>query len=685
MNLRFLYQYVTDDNIKMGNYASKKSTVHAVKQSTDVDQEIRRIIYAMSTDLSICSSTIMNSVHLPKEEICLPIQSMWKTTQSAAHGGFTVTQTSDQPATVTIIAGQKQFLCNRGLLVSNSDYFKTIFETDMQEKHTGHVNLDTIDAESFEIIYNFMSLGYTKFKSEQLYSVMYAVEYLLIDRLANALIDAVSTRVVRRDVTESVDLFLAADTFHSFQKLRQQAFTKLCWDFTRLIESEELYHLPREVLQELVSSPRLNVSSELDIFTAIIMWTDHEPATRRSFLNGLLQHVRLPLINIGDRVKIIKPILSRFEISLDALESDGIYEAQVDKCAVAMRRKPDHLSTLMKPRIRMGTERILLAAKICAVNPNIRYSSVKWFLVDPRAGMADDGLFLTDFKELENMQSLDTISVVGDGKVIYTRDYKSAPHIHVINLETRERSTIPCPHPRTSSREASLKGISKSSKKNNEVLLLGLLDNCLFALVIEKLFGKSLTLYSCNLETKEWQFRSILSTTHCFDEPSGIFYGGLLYIFTYITKDRRVAGPVNHFEVHAFDPRTDVCSMRSYPEPLKPLTVVGMADRWIYLVPTFGHDCVYRYNTVNWDVSKVTDSMPCDHEGINDITRAIFVIECRLLCAFIEAGHERMNLCAYLLVNEHWTEILQMPLNIGITIPDNCKKLVEVQLKGFCI
>ncbi|XP_071965236.1 uncharacterized protein [Antedon mediterranea] len=666
----------------MGNYTSKKSTIHVVRQTTDVDQEIRRIIYAMSTDLSTCSSTIMNSVRLPKEEICLPIRGMWKTSQSQ----FIVTQTSDLPATVTIIAGQKKFLCNRGLLASNSDYFKTIFETDMREKHTGHVSLDGIDAESFEVIYNFMRLGHTKFKSEQLYSIMYAVEYLLIDRLATALIDAVSTRVVRRDVTESVDLFLAADTFHSFQKLRQQAFTKLCWDFTRLIESDELHHLPREVLLELVSSPRLNVSSELDIFTAIITWTDHSPSNRRSFLNGLLQHVRLPLINIGDRVKIIQPILSRFKISLEALESDGIYEAQVDKCAVAMRRKPDQLSSLMKPRIRMGTERILLAAKICAVNPNIRYSSVKWFLVDPRAGMADDGLFLTDFKELENMQSLDTISIVGEGKVIYTRDFKSAPHIHVINMETRERTTIPCPLPRTgSSRETPLKTLGKSnSKKNNEVLLLGLLDNCLFALVIEKLFGKSLTLYSCNIETKEWEFRTILYTTHFFDEPSGIFYGGLLYIFTYISKDRRVSGPVNHFEVHAFDPRTDVCSMRSYSEPLKPLTVVGMADQWIYLVPTFGHDCVYRYNTVNWDVSKVTDSMPCDHEGVNDITRAIFVIECRLLCAFIEAGPERMKLCAYLLVNDLWTEILQMPL-IGVTIPDNCKKLVEVQLKGFCI
>ena len=64
-----------------------------------------------------------------------------------------------------------------------------------------------------------------------------------------------------------------------------------------VVENEEFLLLPIEQLIEICRSEELNVTTEEQVYQAVMAWVKYNIAERRQHLSLALQHVRMPLLS----------------------------------------------------------------------------------------------------------------------------------------------------------------------------------------------------------------------------------------------------------------------------------------------------------------------------------------------------------------------------------------------------
>ena len=66
------------------------------------------------------------------------------------------------------------------------------------------------------------------------------------------------------------------------------------------VKSKDFPSLSREQISRLISSDKLLVSSEREVYKAVVSWVAHEPKNRSSLLPALLQHVHFHLMSMDE-------------------------------------------------------------------------------------------------------------------------------------------------------------------------------------------------------------------------------------------------------------------------------------------------------------------------------------------------------------------------------------------------
>ena len=63
------------------------------------------------------------------------------------------------------------------------------------------------------------------------------------------------------------------------------------------MNTQEFLILPPEEVGKLLASDDLNIQNEEIIYSALIMWINHDIANRKKYLAKLMSHIRLPLMS----------------------------------------------------------------------------------------------------------------------------------------------------------------------------------------------------------------------------------------------------------------------------------------------------------------------------------------------------------------------------------------------------
>lgn len=71
----------------------------------------------------------------------------------------------------------------------------------------------------------------------------------------------------------------------------------------QVCKNQEFYQLSSDQLANLLKSDDLNVTSEEDVFNALMSWIQHDAATREKSIPDLLALIRLPLLPPGVCIK----------------------------------------------------------------------------------------------------------------------------------------------------------------------------------------------------------------------------------------------------------------------------------------------------------------------------------------------------------------------------------------------
>lgn len=194
---------------------------------------------------------------------------------------------------ITIHVEDSHFSAHRIVLCASIPYFHSMFTHDMMESRQREVTIKGIDPSAMESLIQFAYSGKIAIHSGNVHSLMFGASYLQLNQVREACAEYLKQRLESSNVL-SVRAFAENLSCISLKESAEEYLEK---HFTEVSQEEEFLSLELSQIGELLSRDQLCVSSEEQIFEALIRWVKKDPELRSIYLPGLLSKVRLPLLS----------------------------------------------------------------------------------------------------------------------------------------------------------------------------------------------------------------------------------------------------------------------------------------------------------------------------------------------------------------------------------------------------
>ncbi|XP_058803935.1 kelch-like protein 18 [Phymastichus coffea] len=194
---------------------------------------------------------------------------------------------------VTLKVDDESFSAHRLVLAATIPYFNGMFLNDMAESKQKTITLQGFDSTALEAFINYAYSGRIILTNDNVQSIMIGASFLGLLQVKNACADFLKSRFHPHNV---LGIRNFADML-SCTPLLDQSNKYIHRYFEDVSQSEEFLGLPFDELRDLVSNDDLNISSEKEVFEAVIRWLKHDAEARKDKLPELLALVRLPLLS----------------------------------------------------------------------------------------------------------------------------------------------------------------------------------------------------------------------------------------------------------------------------------------------------------------------------------------------------------------------------------------------------
>jgi len=202
---------------------------------------------------------------------------------------------------------------NRAVLAYNSPVFKAMLYGQMREGNKDNKEPIEITDIPYETFYFMMEYMYTgsmrKVEQGMCIPVLYAAKKYQLLNLQQKCIDMFLTNVTCSDVYQFINT-LSLDNPWSYQDDIRQ----LCLEFIELngddfLKSEQFSKLPKEIVIDIIKSPILSVTSEMNVFDAIMNWIECYNSRTKSkrkkikttdMKKELFPYIRFTNMTVGD-------------------------------------------------------------------------------------------------------------------------------------------------------------------------------------------------------------------------------------------------------------------------------------------------------------------------------------------------------------------------------------------------
>ncbi|XP_057673478.1 kelch-like protein 3 isoform X1 [Corythoichthys intestinalis] len=192
---------------------------------------------------------------------------------------------------VTLCCGGQEFPCHRIVLASFSNYFQTMFKTNLKESKQDRVAINGAEPQMIGML---VSYAYTA----EVYISKTNVQALLA---AANLMDVMAVRDAccrfmerQMDETNCVGIHCFAEA-HSCKLLEKQSMDYILEHFSSVCLQEEFLTLCVDKLVEILDSDFLHVAREELVFEAVMLWLNKCPTRKQSF-EKVFENIRLSLI-----------------------------------------------------------------------------------------------------------------------------------------------------------------------------------------------------------------------------------------------------------------------------------------------------------------------------------------------------------------------------------------------------
>ena len=263
----------------------------------------------------------------------------------------------------------KKFEVHKVILVSCSDYFRSMFTSGMKESNQSEIELKGVTCKGLEKVLEVIYTSTTMLEGDDIFDVIAAATHLQV----TPVIEFCERNFLSGMTTGNFYDFISTAKLYSMGNALRQIDIFIAQNLLQIARENTLHLLTYDQMMNCLKSPHLRLR-EIEIFQVAWEWLRQDPAHERHAV-PLMSNIRFPLINPEDlvtRVQSIEMMMSRPELQQMVLWALNYH--------VVPHKQPLHVG--IHTQMRSWVERLV---------------SVGGRQIHPHPGLHDD-LFLFDQK-----------------------------------------------------------------------------------------------------------------------------------------------------------------------------------------------------------------------------------------------------------------------------------------------
>ena len=202
---------------------------------------------------------------------------------------------------VSLLVGDEEFRVHRAVLAGGSPYFSAMFTGSMEESRLSRVSLHHVSAGAVRVLLDYLYTSRVLVTRDNVQDLLPAADQWQLEWVCTVCCDFLKSQL---DTSNCLGIRAFASA-HCCTDLKVAAETFAQQHYLVVQEGAEFLQLDMAEFAELLQSEDLNVETEEQVFESVMMWVEHDVASRHAHLSSLLQHIRLPLL---DRNYLVKKV-----------------------------------------------------------------------------------------------------------------------------------------------------------------------------------------------------------------------------------------------------------------------------------------------------------------------------------------------------------------------------------------
>jgi len=190
---------------------------------------------------------------------------------------------------ITLVAEGREIRAHKTVLAACSPYFASMFMSNLKERYQDVIELKNITFQSLETLISFCYTSRLEVPGERIFDLLTAADMLQFLVIKESTCVYISSKVTP---SNCIEISVFADV-HNCNALKEFSETFARENFRHVSRSEAFKEADFSQVYQLMSSPSLGITSEKDVFEAMMFWIKHDQDAREEYLASLLSLVRL--------------------------------------------------------------------------------------------------------------------------------------------------------------------------------------------------------------------------------------------------------------------------------------------------------------------------------------------------------------------------------------------------------
>ena len=199
-------------------------------------------------------------------------------------------RTAGEFTDVTLVVGMTNIPANRVILSCCSEFFRTMFQTQMRERYDTQINITAdLDENSVKALIDFIYTGKITINNENVMHLIKASDYLHLDEPKQFCIEFLDSILS----LATCNVILKAANLYVINQLQERIYKMVSGKLTEFAETNDFKLFTKEDLISCVTHLDRKLVKETSVYQAIVTWIKHDEENRNTYFPDLLLLVNL--------------------------------------------------------------------------------------------------------------------------------------------------------------------------------------------------------------------------------------------------------------------------------------------------------------------------------------------------------------------------------------------------------